>query len=136
MNEEYVRTARAKGASEFRVVRRHVLRNALLPVVTMLGMDLGVAMGGTLFVENVYGLPGLGKMLTRGLQTYDLPVLLGVVVFMTFSIVLLNLVIDVCYTLCDPRVRARASVDEEDRLDTKFRQPARAPAPAHAASRQ
>ena len=136
MNEEYVRTARAKGASEFRVVRRHVLRNALLPVVTMLGMDLGVAMGGTLFVENVYGLPGLGKMLTRGLQTYDLPVLLGVVVFMTFSIVLLNLVIDVCYTLCDPRVRARASVDEEDRLDAKFRQPARAPAPAHAASRQ
>jgi hypothetical protein len=55
---------------------------------------------------------------------------------MTFSIVLLNLVIDVCYTLCDPRVRARASVDEEDRLDAKFRQPARAPAPAHAASRQ
>jgi hypothetical protein len=61
-------------------------------------------------------------------------VLLGVVVFMTFSIVLLNLVIDVCYTLCDPRVRARASVDEEDRLDTKFRQPARAPAPAHTAT--
>jgi peptide/nickel transport system permease protein len=100
----------------------------------MLGMDLGVAMGGTLFVENVYGLPGLGKMLTRGLQTYDLPVLLGVVIFMTFSIVLLNLVIDVCYTLCDPRVRARASVDEEDRLDAKFRQPARAPAPAHTAT--
>jgi peptide/nickel transport system permease protein len=114
MNEDYVRTARAKGASELRIIRKHVLRNAMLPIVTMLGMDIGVALGGTLFIENVYGLPGLGKMLTRGLQTYDLPVLLGVIVFMTFSIVILNMVIDVCYMLCDPRVRARRGIDDED----------------------
>jgi peptide/nickel transport system permease protein len=122
LSEDYVRTARAKGASELRVVRRHVLRNALLPVVTMLGMDIGVAMGGTLFIENVYGLPGLGKMMTRGLNTYDLPVLLGVVVFMTFTIVILNLVIDICYTLLDPRVRARARVDEEDVVKPQVRE--------------
>jgi peptide/nickel transport system permease protein len=134
LHEDYVRTARAKGASELRVVRKHVLRNALLPVVTMLGMDIGVAMGGTLFIENVYGLPGLGKMLTRGLQTYDLPVLLGVIVFMTFAIVVLNLLIDVCYTLCDPRVRARASIDEEDKVQARFSQPAPAPRPAQSAS--
>jgi peptide/nickel transport system permease protein len=132
LNEEYVRTARAKGASEFQVVRRHVLRNALLPVVTMLGMDIGVAMGGTLFVENVFSLPGLGKMMTRGLQTYDLPVLCGVVAMMTFSIVLLNVVIDVCYTLCDPRVRARASIDDDDAVTAAFSAPAPAPARASA----
>jgi peptide/nickel transport system permease protein len=134
LHEDYVRTARAKGASEGRVVRKHVLRNALLPVVTMLGMDVGVAMGGTLFIENVYGLPGLGRMMTRGLQTYDLPILLGVVVFMTFAIVILNVVIDICYTLCDPRVRARASIDHEERVHAKLRTPAPAAAPAQTAS--
>jgi peptide/nickel transport system permease protein len=132
LSEEYVRTARAKGASELRVVRKHVLRNALLPVVTMLGMDIGVAMGGTLFVENVFSLPGLGKMMTRGLQTYDLPVLLGVVVVMTFSIVVLNVIVDVCYTLCDPRVRARRSIDDEDVFEEKLAAPAPAPARAPA----
>jgi peptide/nickel transport system permease protein len=131
-NEEYVRTARAKGASEFQVVRKHVLRNALLPVVTMLGMDIGVAMGGTLFIENVFSLPGLGKMMTRGLQTYDLPVLLGVITVMTVSIVVLNVIIDVIYTLCDPRVRARSSIDDEptvkEQLSAPSPKPARVPA--------
>jgi peptide/nickel transport system permease protein len=134
LHEDYIRTARAKGASEPRVIRVHVLRNALLPIVTMLGMDIGMAMGGTLFVENVYSLPGLGKMMTRALQTFDLPVLIGVITFMTAAIVVLNLVIDVCYTLCDPRVRARAGIEEEEVLQTRLRQPARAPAPAHSPS--
>jgi peptide/nickel transport system permease protein len=132
MHEDYVRTARAKGAGEMRIISRHVLRNALLPLITMLGMDVGVAMGGTLFIETVYGLPGLGKMMTRGLQTYDLPVLLGVVVFMTISIVLLNLVIDVVYTLCDPRMRAHSGIDDEDVVQPRLRKPARAVARAPA----
>jgi peptide/nickel transport system permease protein len=130
LNEDYVRTARAKGASELRVVGHHALRNALLPLATMLGMDIGIAMGGTLFVENVFSLPGLGKMMSRALQTYDLPVLVGVVSFVTFAIVVMNLVIDVCYRLCDPRVRARSAIDEEDQVAERFREPARAPAPA------
>ena len=61
LNEDYVRTARAKGAPEWMVMRSHVLRNALLPVVTMLGMDIGIALGGAIFTESVYGLPGLGQ---------------------------------------------------------------------------
>jgi peptide/nickel transport system permease protein len=130
LSEDYVRTARAKGASELRVVRRHALRNALLPIATMLGMDIGIAMGGTIFVEDVFGLPGLGKMLSRGLQTYDLPVLVGVVTFMTFSIVVLNLVLDICYRLFDPRVRAHSSIDDEDQVKERVPAPARAPAPA------
>jgi len=135
LHDDYVRTARAKGASEIRVVRKHVLRNALLPVITMLGMDIGVAMGGTLFIEDVFSLPGLGQMMSRGLQTFDLPVLLGVIIFMTFSIVILNLVIDICYTLCDPRVHARTSIDDEDRVDARVVRKARAPQPAQSASR-
>src|SRR5206468_3854937 len=87
-----------------------------------------------LFIEDVYGLPGLGQMMTRGLQTYDLPVLLGVVVFMTFSILVLNLLIDVCYTFCDPRVRAHASIDKEDRVDVRGSQPAPAPRAARTGS--
>jgi peptide/nickel transport system permease protein len=133
LSEDYVRTARAKGASELRIVRHHALRNALLPIATMLGMDIGIAMGGTIFVENVFSLPGLGKMLARGLQTYDLPVLVGVVSFMTFSIVVLNFVLDVCYRLFDPRVRSRSSIEDEDRVEERFVEPGpvHAPAPAH-----
>src|SRR5919202_94545 len=73
MSEDYVRTARAKGAPEPRVIRSHVLRNALLPVVTMLGMDIGLALGGAIFTENVYGLPGLGRTLIQSIETFDLP---------------------------------------------------------------
>ena len=73
MNEDYVRTARAKGAPERTVMRSHVLRNALLPVVTMLGMDIGIALGGAIFTETVYGLPGLGRTAVQSLFNFDLP---------------------------------------------------------------
>jgi peptide/nickel transport system permease protein len=105
LQEDYVRTARAKGAPEWLVVRSHVLRNALLPIVTMVGMDLGIALGGTLFVESVFGLPGLGGLAATSLRTRDLPVLLGIVTYTTLAIVILNLVIDLLYGVIDPRVR-------------------------------
>jgi peptide/nickel transport system permease protein len=107
LDEEYVRTARAKGASEFRVVRSHVLRNALLPIVTMLGMDLGTALGGVVFIETVFGLPGLGGMLRGAIPSHDLPVICGVVMFTTTGILLFNLVVDLTYSFIDPRVLAR-----------------------------
>ena len=73
MNEDFVRTARAKGAPESRVMRSHILRNALLPVVTMLGMDIGIALGGAIFTESVYSLPGLGRTAIVAIDQYDLP---------------------------------------------------------------
>lgn len=103
--EEWVRTARAKGASEVEVLRTHVLRNAMLPVVTMVGMDVGTALGGVIFVESVFGLPGLGGMLRSAIPAKDLPVILGVVTFTTIGILLLNLVVDLAYAFIDPRVR-------------------------------
>jgi peptide/nickel transport system permease protein len=105
LGEDYVRTARAKGASEARVLRSHVIRNALLPVVTILGMDIGLALGGAFFTETVYGLPGLGKLVVGAIGTFDLPTIEGVVVFATLCIIVFNLVVDTLYAWVDPRIR-------------------------------
>jgi peptide/nickel transport system permease protein len=105
LGEDYVRTARAKGAPEWLVMRSHVLRNALLPVVTMLGMDIGIALGGAIFTESVFGLPGLGKTLIQSIEGFDLPVTQGVVVFATLAIIVFNLLVDLLYAWIDPRIR-------------------------------
>jgi peptide/nickel transport system permease protein len=105
LGEDYVRTARAKGAPEPRVMTRHVLRNAMLPVVTMLGMDIAVALGGAIFTEYIFGLPGLGRLALQSLTNFDLPTIEGVVVFATLCIILLNLLVDVLYAFIDPRIR-------------------------------
>src|SRR5581483_7014306 len=83
LNEDYVRTARAKGASETKVMRSHVLRNAMLPIVTMLGMDVGLSLGGALFTETIFSLPGLGRTSIQALGNYDMPTVMGVIVFVT-----------------------------------------------------
>lgn len=105
MNEDFVRTARAKGAAERRVLHSHVLRNALLPVVTMLGMDIGIALGGAIFTETVYQLPGLGRTALIAIQSNDLAVVQGVVVFATMAIIVFNLIVDLLYAWIDPRIR-------------------------------
>jgi peptide/nickel transport system permease protein len=104
LNEDFVRTARAKGAGGWRVLRAHVLRNALLPVVTMLGMDIGLFLTGTIFIESVFGLPGLGGLLRSSINNRDLPVILGVVMFTTTVILVLNLIVDLVYSMIDPRI--------------------------------
>jgi peptide/nickel transport system permease protein len=103
--EDYVRTARAKGASERTVVTQHVLRNALLPVVTILGLDVGAALGGAIFTESVYSLPGLGQTALGSITTFDLPVTQGIVVFGTICILTANLLVDILYSIIDPRIR-------------------------------
>jgi len=105
LNEDYVRTARAKGAPEHVVMRRHVLRNAMLPVVTMLGMDIGLALGGAIFTETIYSLPGLGRTAVQALNNYDIPTVMGVIVFSTIIIIVFNLVVDLLYAVIDPRIR-------------------------------
>jgi peptide/nickel transport system permease protein len=105
MNEDYVRTARAKGAPEWRVMRSHVLRNAMLPVTTMLGMDIALALGGAVFTETVFGLPGLGRIAIESLNGFDLPVTTGVVVFAATAVIVLNLIVDLLYAYIDPRIR-------------------------------
>ena len=105
MNEDYVRTARAKGAPESRVLRSHILRNALLPVVTMLGMDIGLALGGAVFTESIYSLHGIGWATIQALTNFDSPTVLGIIVFATTMIIVFNLLVDLLYAWVDPRIR-------------------------------
>ena len=105
LGQDYVRTARAKGAGNVRVVRGHVLKNVMPSFVTMLGMNAGIALGGVIFVESAFGLPGLGGMLRRSIIQHDLPLTAGIVVFLALAIMLLNLVVDLTYAAFDPRVR-------------------------------
>ena len=105
LGEDYVRTARAKGLSPWRVVVRHALRNALLPLVTLMALDLGVLLGGAVVTEYIFGWPGIGREAVLGILALDLPVILGVVLFAAVAIVVVNLVVDLVYAWLDPRVR-------------------------------
>jgi peptide/nickel transport system permease protein len=105
LNEDYVRTARAKGAPESIVMRRHVLRNAMLPVVTMLGMDIAIALGGAVLIEEVFGLPGLGDLAIQSVYQFDLPKIVGVTVFASVLVIGFNLLVDLLYAWIDPRIR-------------------------------
>jgi peptide/nickel transport system permease protein len=105
LHEDFVRTGRAKGLGEWAVVRRHVVPNALLPVVTMVAMDAALLFGSAVFVERVFNLPGLGTLLTTSLRGRDLPVILGVTLVVSLVIMLLTLIADIVYGLVDPRIR-------------------------------
>jgi hypothetical protein len=111
MHEDYVRTAVAKGAGSFRVLRHHVLRNALLSVITMIGMDIGVAFGGAIFIEEIFELPGMGHLLVLSIASVDLPTILGIVLTVSIVVVLANLIVDIAYPLLDPRVRLSGKGD-------------------------
>ena len=107
LNEDYVRTARAKGAGDWVVLRKHVLRNALLPVISMVGMDMGLAFGGTVFIETAYQLPGLGQVLYRALLSNDLPVIMGVTLVVATTVTIANTIVDIVYAFADPRLAPR-----------------------------
>jgi len=105
-NEDYVRTARAKGLSERRILLRHALRCSLISIVTLFGLDFGALIGGAaLLTEVVFGLPGVGYLTYLSLQDLDLPVIMGCVMYGAFFVVLANAVVDVAYAFLDPRVR-------------------------------
>ncbi len=105
LSEDYVRTARAKGASERRVILHHAARNSMLPVVTILGMDAGLAFAGAIFIESVFNLPGVGRQLLIATNQLDLPMICGIVVFTAMIVIALNLVVDIAYGFLDPRIR-------------------------------
>lgn len=105
LGQNFVRTARAKGLRESVVLRRHALRPALVPIVTIFGMDLGALLGGALITESVFGMPGVGKLAADAIAGADQPVILGVTLFAAGFVVLANVVVDLCYALLDPRVR-------------------------------
>jgi len=105
MQEDYIRTAQAKGLSRSSVILKHALRNALTPVVTMIGLDLGVLLGGAIITEYLFQWPGLGREAVKSIITLDRPLILGTVLVASAFIVIMNLLVDVMYALLDPRVR-------------------------------
>jgi peptide/nickel transport system permease protein len=106
LNEDYVRTARAKGLTERRILIRHALRCSLIPIVSLFGLDFGALVGGAaLLTEVVFGLPGVGKLTYDALQNLDLPVIMGTVLYAAFFVVLANALVDILYARLDPRAR-------------------------------
>jgi peptide/nickel transport system permease protein len=107
MNEDYVRTARAKGLKERRVVIKHGLRGALTPILTIFGLDFGLLIGGAILTERVFSLNGLGKYALDGITNNDLPKVLGVTLLAAWFVIISNLIVDLMYAVVDPRVRSK-----------------------------
>ena len=103
--EDYVRTARAKGLAPRWVLLRHILRNALMPVVTLAGLDLALLLGGVVVIEAVFGWPGIGLQAWTAIRNQDTPMVMGTVLFASIAVVGLNLLVDLLYVALDPRVR-------------------------------
>ncbi len=109
IRQDYVRTARAKGASERRIIFKHVLRNSLLPIVTIVGMNFGVQMGGTVVIESVFTISGLGTLMITSVRMKDIPSVVGSVMFVAVAIGLANLLVDILYAYIDPRIKSQYS---------------------------
>jgi ABC-type dipeptide/oligopeptide/nickel transport system permease component len=107
LQDEYIQTARAKGLAEFIVIIKHALRNALIPVVTLLGLRIGRLIGGLVIIEVVFSLPGIGQMLMNAVIFQDIPVLQSGVLLVALSVTLINLLADISYSFLDPRIRYR-----------------------------
>jgi len=105
LREDYVRTARAKGLPQWLVLRRHAVRNALIPLVTVVGVELAGLFGGAVVTETVFSLPGVGSLLTDSIVGRDLPTVQAIVLFLTVAVVVTSFVVDVIYGILDPRVR-------------------------------
>jgi peptide/nickel transport system permease protein len=105
LGEDYIRTARAKGQIEMKVLFRHALKNAAVPIVTVIGLGVALLIGGVVVTESVYNIPGLGRLVVDAITRRDYPIIQGLILFFALIYVVLNLIIDIAYTLVDPRIR-------------------------------
>ena len=105
LNQDYIRTAKAKGLSNFSIQKRHVLPNALIPIVTVLGLSLATLVEGAFITETLFGIPGIGRTAVESIFLRDYPVIMGLVLIVAVAFVLANLLVDILYTLLDPRIR-------------------------------
>ena len=105
LNSDFIRTARAKGLREGKIIMRHGFRNALIPVITVLGLDFGAYLTGSILTETIFGWPGIGRYVVNAIARRDLPAIQGSVLFLSTVFVLVNLITDLAYAKADPRVR-------------------------------
>jgi peptide/nickel transport system permease protein len=107
IRQDYIRTARAKGLKEGVIIRRHALKNALIPVVTVIGMQLGMIMGGSVIIETIFSIPGIGLFMLNGINNRDYPVINGTTLLISTTVCVMNLIVDVAYAFIDPRIKAQ-----------------------------
>jgi peptide/nickel transport system permease protein len=106
IRQDYIRTAKSKGASEFRIVYKHALRNALLPIVTVVGLNFGTQLGGAIVTESVFAMPGIGTLMVAAVRTKDTPIVMASVLFVALLAGIINLLVDVLYVYIDPRLKS------------------------------
>ena len=107
IRQDYIRTARAKGVPEKMVIRKRALKNALIPVVTVIGLQFGSLLGGATLTETVFAWPGVGRLLVDSIKSKDAPLVLGGVIMMTITFSIVNLCVDILYAFIDPRIKAQ-----------------------------
>ena len=112
IRQDYVRTARAKGQTEYRIVMDHVLRNSLIPIITAIGNTIGMQLGGALIVESIFGMPGIGKYAVDAISARNYPAVLGSVVVLAITFTLVNLIVDLTYAFVDPKVKTSLITDQ------------------------
>lgn len=105
--QDYVRTAKSKGLSEKIIMNKHILRNSLIPVITILGMLVADILGGSIIIENVFSLPGIGKLISTSITTRDLPLIQGLTVYLAGIVVICNFGVDILYSIIDPRIKTK-----------------------------
>lgn len=109
IDQDYIRTARAKGATEYRIIVKHALKNTLIPVITVVGTNFGNLLGGTVLVESVFAMPGIGSLLVTAIRTKDTPIVMAAVMFISICFSLVNLGVDLLYSVADPRIKSQYS---------------------------
>ena len=107
LRQDYIRTAHAKGLARWKILLRHAMPNAILPIIAMIGIDIGIFMSGIVVVESVYGWPGIGQLAWQAIQRVDIPIIMGVTIVSAFAIVLGNLLADLITPIIDPRIKLR-----------------------------
>ena len=118
IRQDYIRTARAKGLSERVVIVKHALKNALIPIVTVIGIQFGGLLEGSVLVETVFAIPGLGKYMIDAIRQRDFPVVQGGVLFLAFAFSFVNLIVDIIYSYIDPRIKSQYKIDKKEKSDS------------------
>ena len=105
LNQDYIRTARAKGLSEFRVIYKHALKNAVIPLITILGLSVPGLIGGSVIIESIFAIPGMGRLFFQSAMSRDYPVIMGILTMGAVLTLIGNLLADICYGIVDPRIK-------------------------------
>lgn len=120
IRQDYIRTARAKGQSENIVIIKHALKNALIPVITVVGMQFGGLLGGSVLIESIFAIPGLGKYMIDAIKQRDFPVVQGGVLFLAFAFSFVNLFVDILYSFIDPRIKSEYGTEKKKKLEAAY----------------